>query len=224
MCTVFVITTSRRESEMSTYNLIIDGELVEVDKLYNGGYLPNIDEGGNRGRDWYLSENNEMSDAALSKHWHDMDAKELVCMIGEERMVDMFSWGQSLDDFIEDLDAAQEFASYDGCESDVQDFEKWLDRECKVGGEFFPIADYLAKLQDLNPDCKSPWIEPEAEGDEGMDKESYSDTQDHESYTVDEDEDDELIDLKDRAKELLEGWQTLVDELGFTPMIAYRHN
>jgi hypothetical protein len=105
----------------------IDGEEYEVDKVRNGGYLPNIDIGQ---MDFYVAASSEDAGKAARKYWEDIrdhDKKEFVCLIGEKRLVqwacgESDSFGlSSFEDFLDVVEGVpeEEFASYDGVECEV---------------------------------------------------------------------------------------------------------
>lgn len=165
------------------YAIVIDGELVETDDLNTHCVLPLIDEGN---MDWYLAENSDIADDKARDTYRDMDAKELICMVGEEQIVDMWTSGKTMEDWLEDIDADSTFGTYNGDSSEVDGMTEYL------ANEFGHLSDWIAELDALNL--------PE----------------------VDEDDDD--FDDKTRIIELITGWQNLIDECGFEPTIAYRHN
>lgn len=165
------------------YAIVIDGELVETDKLYAHGYLPMIDEGN---KDWCLAENSDMADEKAKDTYREMDAKELICMVGEEQIVEMWTSGRTLEDWLAGIDANSTFGSYNGDSSEVDSMTDYL------VSEFGDLEDWIKELDTLNL--------PEL------------------------DEGDASYDDKTRVIELMTGWQDLIDEIGFEPTIAYRHN
>lgn len=72
------------------------------------------------GGDFILAEDYEAAHQAVKARWRAMDAKELVCMVGEEQIVREWAAGNSFEDWLDGLDAEAELASYDGHERDVQ--------------------------------------------------------------------------------------------------------
>ena len=113
--------------------IIIDGELMDVDSVHTGGYLPNVYIGK---MDFYVAMNEEDAGKATRKYWQEMaenDKREFLAIIGEERLVgwalgesDNFGCS-SLNDFLDIVEEhpEEEFGSYDGSSVDVSvDFGK----------------------------------------------------------------------------------------------------
>lgn len=122
-------------------NIKIDGEKLEVEKVFNGGYLPIIE--ASDGCEYYLAESTESAGEAARKHWEDMaenDPKEFACMVGEETLVKwgMKQWAgpgstqvKSMDEWL-DLwidTPEEEFASYDGEEREASEADDELIKE-----------------------------------------------------------------------------------------------
>lgn len=120
------------------YAIVIDGELVEADKLHNYGYLPMIDEGN---MDWYLAENSDMADEKAKDTYREMDAKELICMVGEEQIVEMWTSGRTLEDWLEGIDADSTFGTYNGDSSEVYSMTDYL------VSEFGDLEDWIKELE-----------------------------------------------------------------------------
>ena len=109
----------------------IDGNCYEVTKTNNYGYNQIELEDGT---EWAIFETRESAGESAREYWEDMaqnDAKEFVCMVGEETLV---QWGmghfagpgstqvQNLEEWLDLwIDTPEEhFASYDGEEHDCR--------------------------------------------------------------------------------------------------------
>lgn len=191
-----------------SYAIVIDGELIEADRLYVHGYLAILDAGRH---DWYLAEDDAAVEEAVARYWKDMvrdDTDEFVALVGAENIVGMWASGRTLEDWLEDITPEETFGG-DG-ELDVSDMVEYLMDEYPELSEW--ISEITSGVDDF-----SFLDDPE----EGQDRENYTDDQDRENYTLEE---DELLDDKVRIVELLKGWQEVIDECGFMPTIAYAHN
>lgn len=120
--------------------LKIDGEVVEVDRVRKGGYLPLIEEGR---AEYYLAEDHDEAGKAARKYWKDLaenDPEEFVTLVGKETLV-KWAMGQragpgstqvrNLEEWLDLwLDTPEEeFAGYDGEECDVTDADEELIEE-----------------------------------------------------------------------------------------------
>jgi len=181
-----------------SYAIVIDGELIEARHLNTGGYLPNIDAGN---PDWYLAENSDTALDAAKKYWEDMaahDAKELICLVGEETIVDLWSRGATLDNWVdENVTPEGEFATYDGNEIEVGSMVDYLK------GEYPDLTGWMDEIL------------------EGADDFSFLDDPDGET-----EDGDATPDYDDKCQIIayLKDWQRVIDECGFEPTVAYRHN
>jgi hypothetical protein len=99
------------------YAIRIDDEILTFSKVSTGGYLPLIRDGR---REWHITEDSDAADAATLRYWQEMDAREVVALVGEKRIVEMWSTGTSLEEFAKEIPASEQWASYDGNESDVE--------------------------------------------------------------------------------------------------------
>jgi hypothetical protein len=104
----------------------------EVKEVLSYGCLPLLELAN--GEEWYIAENQEEAGKAARQYWEDLaqdDPQEFTCLVGEKTLV-AWSLGQSagpgstavnsLEEWLDLwLDTPEEhFASYDGCEVDVQ--------------------------------------------------------------------------------------------------------
>jgi len=193
----------------------IDGEIYNDVSVSTGGYLPMVEDGR---KEWYLAWDYEHADDATLEYWTDManrDPRELVCLIGEERIVDMWSRGTTLEDFVKDIPAEEQWASYDGNYSEVEPptadervrvgyGPRWLVAVTEPGG-LSHAWEQTYESEEEAETAAQEW----AREDEGRD------------FCVSLHPDDE--DLEELA-EFVFGWDELVDELGHTPTVAFRHN
>ena len=107
--------------------ITIDGEKLEVSKVYHTGYLPMLETDGG---EFYIAESSEEAGAAAREYWKDLaenDPEEFACIVGSETLI---AWGlgrsdgpgaigvRSLDEWLNLwLDTpAEQWASYDGQE------------------------------------------------------------------------------------------------------------
>ena len=96
----------------------IDGELFHVDdwRRLDAGLCEVETE---EGESFILAEDDDTAEKAAKDHYREMDGKELVCMVGEDEVINMWKRGDSFEDWLDGLDTAQELAGYDGCERTV---------------------------------------------------------------------------------------------------------
>lgn len=185
---------------MNNYFLLIDGELIEACDLYQSSYLPTLDAGR---RDWYLALDEDAAEEAMRKVYEDLqnDPDELIALVGQERIVDMWIRGESfadwLDSYVNSDGPAAEFATYDGTTCDVGDEDEMYDHI---------IAELEVEAEDFVNNFDDDLAYPEDE-----------DANDYEEQC-------ERIDNINRAREIWRGYQELVSDLGYSPTIAYRHN
>ena len=125
---------------MSKQWIKIDGEKLEVTKVYNGGYLPMIDIGN---MDFYVAESHEAAGEAARRYWEELaqdDPREFTCVVGEETLVQwrLGQWAgpgytkvTNLNEWLDLwLDTPEEeFGSYDNTELDVEGCSKSLEEE-----------------------------------------------------------------------------------------------
>lgn len=152
----------------------IADEVLEVKRVFSGGYLPLLVCGN---REYYVAEDSESAGEAAREYWEDMaqdDPKEFCYIIGEKRLV---QWGMGLSDKY-GFDCMQDF----------------LDATARVPEEQW--AGYDGNELDV-----APILMPDGPPEGNDDTEIY---------------DEELADYQ--------AWQELLEELGFTPTVAYRHN
>lgn len=127
----------------------IDGELYEVRRVFNGGYLPLVET--ESGEEFYVAEDGEHAGKAARRYWEELansDPDEFTCLVGAETLT---QWGlgrlagpgstlvRSLQEWLDLwLDTPEEqWASYDSDERRVQ-------RSGKVRDElgFIPTVAY----------------------------------------------------------------------------------
>lgn len=106
----------------------IDGELLTIERIFTGGYLPLVETDGG---EFYLAASSEDAGKAARERWESEDESELRCLLGDETLI---QWGlgnwagpgttqvRSLAEWLDLwLDTPEEeFASYDGDERRVQ--------------------------------------------------------------------------------------------------------
>ena len=102
-----------------------------IDKVFDGGYLPIIDDGNT---DWYVAETEEDAGDAAKKYWMELaetDPAEFACLVGNDTLV---RWGMNqpagpgsvkvcnLEEWLELVaeHPEEEFGSYDGNEIQVR--------------------------------------------------------------------------------------------------------
>lgn len=154
--------------------ICIDGEVVEVDRVYDGCYLPMIEEGR---RDWYVAKSHDEAGQAARQYWQELaesDPKEFACIVGEETLI---AWAlhqsagpgstqvRSLEEWLDLwLDTPEEeFAGYDGEERTIEsmtvdlaedlgwhspsddDPEEWRVEDEETGDlPLIPLADFYS--------------------------------------------------------------------------------
>jgi len=67
----------------------IEGEVLEVYRVYEGGYLPMVETDGG---DFHLAEDHDAAGNAAKEYWSDMaayDPEEFACIVGKETLI---SW------------------------------------------------------------------------------------------------------------------------------------
>jgi len=117
--------------------IIIDNEVVEIEKINNNGFDGFLIE-CNNGCDYHMFENHDVAGKAARYYWQDMaenDKSEFVCIVGEDALV---NWCigeytgpgstkvKSLNEWLDlwlDIPAEQ-WASYDGEEIEGVRFNK----------------------------------------------------------------------------------------------------
>lgn len=65
----------------------LDGSITEIDSLYSGGYLPNVDLGG---EDYYIAADSKAAGEAAREYYQDMaeqDPEEFTCFVGEQTLL-----------------------------------------------------------------------------------------------------------------------------------------
>lgn len=129
----------------TTQRIKIDGEILEVIRVFDGGYLPMVETNGG---DFYVARDEEEAGEKASEYWQDMadnDPEEFACIIGAERLV---QWGmnrcdsfgiRNFADFLNRVAQVpeEEWAGYDGNPRTV-DRAGWVTEE--LG--FIPTVAY----------------------------------------------------------------------------------
>jgi hypothetical protein len=122
------------EVEDTTMRIKLWGEdWVEVEKVYpcmHSSYQAEIKL--EDGREYLIFDDYESAQAEVRSRWEQMDARDIIERVGEERIVDYWVSGQSFDDFVDEIvryDTDSELASYDGSSFDVDDFNDALEEE-----------------------------------------------------------------------------------------------
>ena len=106
----------------TTQRIKIDGEILTVQRIFDGGYLPLVETDGG---DFYVARDEEHAGEKAAEYWEDLandDPEEFACIIGAERLI---AWGMgksdsygfsSLSDFLETVATVpeEEWANYDG--------------------------------------------------------------------------------------------------------------
>lgn len=115
----------------------IDGEQLEVERVYDLGWSGvqqvNLDDGS----EWIVAASSEDAGAAARERWEDMaqnDKSEFRALIGDDRLIawalgESDSYGfESAEDFFSAVERVpeEEWGSYDGNEVDVQGASKDL--------------------------------------------------------------------------------------------------
>ena len=96
----------------------IDGEIYHgVAVRSHGVYLPMVEHGH---MEWHLAWDDDHANEATLAYWTDLPAREIICLVGEERIVDFWTHGSTLEDYVRDIDPAEQWASRDGCEGRVE--------------------------------------------------------------------------------------------------------
>lgn len=193
----------------------INGEIYSGVTVRTGGYLPMVEDGH---KEWHLAQDHEDADAATLAYWTDMakhDPRELVCLIGEKRIVEMWADGDTLEDFVQDIPASEQWGSYDGSESDVEpptpdervhvaNGPRWIVTVTEPGG------------------LSSAWEQTYESEDEAITAaEVWASVVEGREFDVFLHEDDDGL---EELTEFVAGWDELVEELGHTPTLAFRHN
>jgi len=220
-------------------NIRIDGEF--VDARVDGGYV--VSEGR---REWSVFASREDAGKEARGYWADMadnDPTEFRHMVGDESLV---QWAlgryagpgstrvRSLDAWLDLwLDTPDEhFASYDGEEREVTGptaderarafFVQTLDKALEFGGACTEGSlDDCFQNVGICVGAKTYWIMEE--GYKGAHGTRFTDTPDGDAIHGD------MADLRealesDEIRVFVDGWDALVEELGFTPTVAYRSN
>lgn len=192
----------------------IDGEIYNDVSVTTGGYLPMVDYGS---MEWSIAEDFEQADAATLAYWKDLPAKEIVALVGEERIVDMWASGTSLEDFVSDIPASEQWAIYDGSESDIEpptpeertrvaQGPRWLVAVTEPGG--LSLAWEQTYESEKEAETAAHAWAGEVEGRD---------------FIVSLHPDDEDL-VGSGLDEFVAGWDELVEELGYEPTLAFRHN
>jgi hypothetical protein len=193
----------------------IDGEIYNDVTLTTGGYLPMVEYGR---MEWHIAQDFEQADDATLAYWHDMakhDPKELVCLVGEERIIRMWSAGETLDDFVQDIPASEQWASYDGSESDIEPPTPHERTRVAQGPRWLVAVTEPGGLSHAWEQSYESEVEAETAAH------AWAGEVEDRDFMVSLHPDDE--DLEELA-EFVAGWDELVEELGYEPTVAYRHN
>lgn len=190
------------------YRIRIDGGIYEIEDVLKGGYLPMV-----RGwdKEWHLVRSRDEADRATLRYWQEMDAKEVVCLVGADAIVGMWTSGTTLEEWAADLDAADQWASYDGSEG----------RVTPPTGAERARAVLISKLLggDSFEEGGHAGVRTEEGGELGT---RFTSSPEGEAVLGTLDDIEQALD--DETFLFCAGWDALVEELGFTPTIAYRHN
>jgi hypothetical protein len=190
----------------------IDGEIYNDVSVSTGGYLPMVEDGR---MEWYLAWDYEHADDATLEYWRDLPPRELVAMLGEERIVGLWTDGTSLEDFVRDIPASEQWGSYDGNESDIE--PPTPDERVRVAaGPRWLVA--VTEPGGLSRAWEQTY---ESEDEAEARAEAWANEGEGRDYDVSLHPDDE--DLEELAA-FVAGWDELVEELGHTPTVAFRHN
>ena len=153
----------------------------------------------NRRQSFIVFEDDESAETAAADYWRDMartDQDEFLALVGADTVIDMWMRGQSFEDWCEQAEADEVFGR---------------------GETSLDVTDMLDYLQKEYPEL-SDWLE----GLRGMDYDNISD-EDIQAEVEDEDDEAEEDEDKARCAELLKEWQEVLDDLGYTPTIAYKN-
>ena len=142
-------------------------------------------------------------------------AKGLVCIVGEKRIVEMWAAGDTLEDLANEISASEQWGSYDGNESEIE--PPTPDERAHVAhGPHWNVT--VTEPGGLSHAWDQTYAsEKEAEtaahawASEGEDRD----------FLVSPHPDDEDL---DELTEFVAGWDELIEELGHTPTLAFRHN
>jgi len=103
----------------------IDGERYGITNVWELGPSVVAVETDIGRAEFILAENSDEAATLVVDRWKAMGSDELAEMIGVDRIVDMWTNGESFDDFLQDMIAmdgpASDLASYDGEERDVDE-------------------------------------------------------------------------------------------------------
>lgn len=112
-------------------------EIDSVDDYY--GSISGAAEITGEGQTFLVVRDSSVAADLIRERWADMSAGELIGMIGEERIVDMWVNGTSFEDWVEEAiryDAGGELAHYDGEERDIDAVSDALAEELGFMPEF----------------------------------------------------------------------------------------
>jgi hypothetical protein len=190
----------------------IDGEIYNGVTIRTGGYLPMVEDGR---KEWHLAWDSDHADAATLAYWRDLPARELIALLGEEKIVDLWASGSTLEDFVQDIPASEQWGSYSGSESEIEPptpderahvahGPRWTVAVTEPGG-LSHAWDQTYESEEEAETAAHAWMR------EGEDRD----------FLVSLHPDDEDL---DELTEFVEGWDELVEELGHTPTVAFRHN
>ena len=212
---------------MSTHidaRIRIDGDIFEIVTVKTGGYLPTVAEGFSYGKEWHVALDSAEADRATVRYYEEMSASEVICLVGEEKIVEMWTRGTTLAEWASELDAGEMWGPYNGSESEVtpptpaERSRACLIQRLRKGEVVEDAAGHVGVREGLY----TYWL---VEEDGGLLDTRFLDSAEPPKSAVQGDPADVGDELScDEIALFCEGWDALVDELGFAPTVAYRHN
>ena len=208
---------------MSTHidaRIRIDGDIYEIGEISTGGYLPLVREGR---KEWHVALDSDEADRATLRYYTEMDASEIVCLVGEEKIVEMWTRGTTLAEWASELDAGEQWGSYNGSESEVtpptpaERSRACLIRRLRAGEVIVGDGGNVGVREGLY----TYWL---VEEDAGLLGTRFLLGRLTRALLVGDPSDVADALASDEIALFCEGWDALVDELGFAPTVAYRHN
>lgn len=193
----------------------IDGEIYDYVTVSKGGYLPMVADGR---KEWHVAWDYDHADDATAAYWKDMAKhapRELVYLVSEKRIVEMWADGVSLEDFLKEISASEQWGSYDGSESEIEPPTPDERAHVAHGPRWSVIVTEPGGLSHA-------WDQTyESEEEAETAAQAWESKEDGRDFFVSLHPDDEDL---DELTEFVEGWDELIDELGHTPTLAFRHN
>jgi len=117
----------------------IEGErlgVLDYNEVYGGVAEIETDDGER----WYVADGHESAGNYVKDRWRDYDESELLELIGQERIVQMWLSGQSFEDFLD------EYIRYDGPEAELA---SWDGAERSVDGASPALIEDLGFTPDV---------------------------------------------------------------------------